>query len=140
MRLGQRTIQKTSSAPILLTGFKALNKLIGRDVYSSNLQLGGPKIMHTNGVSHQVVGNDYDGQCGFSCPKVFFCAMHLSIMTHCAVCSLLLSIMLACLLALACLLLLACLLVYMGRCDGDPAVAVLCAKCGGKRSANHVNR
>jgi hypothetical protein len=35
--------------------------VIGRDVYSSNLQLGGPKIMHTNGVAHQVVNNDYDG-------------------------------------------------------------------------------
>ena len=45
VRLGQRTIQKISSAPILLTGFKALNKLIGTDVYTSNLQLGGPNIM-----------------------------------------------------------------------------------------------
>jgi acetyl-CoA carboxylase / biotin carboxylase 1 len=61
VRLGQRVIQKDSNAPILLTGFKALNKLIGSDVYTSNLQLGGPNIMYTNGVSHKVVSNDLEG-------------------------------------------------------------------------------
>jgi acetyl-CoA carboxylase/biotin carboxylase 1 len=61
VRLGQRTIQKASNAPILLTGFKALNKLIGKDVYSSNLQLGGINIMHSNGVTHSVVSNDLEG-------------------------------------------------------------------------------
>ena len=61
VRLGQRTIQKETNAPIILTGFQALNKLMGKDVYASNDQLGGVKIMHTNGVSHHVVGNHIDG-------------------------------------------------------------------------------
>ena len=55
MRLGQRTIQKTAHAPIILTGFQALNKLLGSSVYSSNEQLGGPTVMHPNGVSHLLV-------------------------------------------------------------------------------------
>ena len=52
VRLGQRTIQKTTSSPIILTGYQALNKLMGVDVYSTNDQLGGPGIMYSNGVSH----------------------------------------------------------------------------------------
>lgn len=52
VRLGQRTIQKTTSSPIILTGYQALNKLMGVDVYSTNDQLGGPSIMYSNGVSH----------------------------------------------------------------------------------------
>jgi len=52
VRLGQRTIQKTSESPIILTGYQALNKLMGVDVYSTNDQLGGPSIMHANGISH----------------------------------------------------------------------------------------
>eukprot|EP00462_Mataza_sp_D1_P008469 CAMPEP_0175150646 /NCGR_PEP_ID=MMETSP0087-20121206/18007_1 /TAXON_ID=136419 /ORGANISM="Unknown Unknown, Strain D1" /LENGTH=2299 /DNA_ID=CAMNT_0016436657 /DNA_START=64 /DNA_END=6963 /DNA_ORIENTATION=+ len=59
-RLGQRCIQKVTP-PILLTGFNALNKLLGREVYSSNVQLGGPDIMYTNGVSHLTVNNDLEG-------------------------------------------------------------------------------
>lgn len=54
VRLGQRTIQKTSASPIILTGYQALNKLMGVDVYSTNDQLGGPGIMYLNGVSHLV--------------------------------------------------------------------------------------
>ena len=54
VRLGQRTIQKTAAAPIILTGYQALNKLMGVDVYSTNEQIGGPGIMHLNGISHQV--------------------------------------------------------------------------------------
>ncbi|RYG42610.1 hypothetical protein EON68_01630, partial [archaeon] len=61
VRLGHRTIQKSGSAPIILTGYEALNKLMGSDVYSSNLQLGGPKIMYHNGVSHETVDNDFEG-------------------------------------------------------------------------------
>jgi acetyl-CoA carboxylase/biotin carboxylase 1 len=61
VRLGQRTIQKRTAAPILLTGFQALNKLIGAEVYTSNEQLGGPKIMYHNGVTHQVVDDDLAG-------------------------------------------------------------------------------
>ena len=56
-RLGTRVIQVASS-PMILTGYKALNKLLGREVYTSNLQLGGPGIMHANGVSHLVVQDD----------------------------------------------------------------------------------
>mmetsp|Transcript_985 Transcript_985/g.1280 ORF Transcript_985/g.1280 Transcript_985/m.1280 type:complete len:2367 (-) Transcript_985:92-7192(-) len=54
VRLGQRTIQKTSASPIILTGYQALNKLMGVDVYASNDQIGGPGIMYLNGISHQV--------------------------------------------------------------------------------------
>jgi acetyl-CoA carboxylase/biotin carboxylase 1 len=54
VRLGQRTIQKTTAAPIILTGYQALNKLMGVDVYSTNDQLGGPGIMYSNGISHIV--------------------------------------------------------------------------------------
>lgn len=38
VRLGQRCIQK-KTPPIILTGFNALNKLMGRQVYSSNTQV-----------------------------------------------------------------------------------------------------
>lgn len=55
VRLGQRTIQKTSASPIILTGYQALNKLMGVDVYSTNDQLGGPGIMYSNGISHLAV-------------------------------------------------------------------------------------
>ena len=52
-------IQKKDSS-IILTGFSALNKLLGRPVYSSNVQLGGIDIMYTNGVSHLVVDHDLE--------------------------------------------------------------------------------
>jgi acetyl-CoA carboxylase/biotin carboxylase 1 len=48
-RLGRRCIQR-SDQPIILTGFSALNKLLGRTVYTSQMQLGGPKVMGQNGV------------------------------------------------------------------------------------------
>jgi hypothetical protein len=51
-RLAQRVIQM-SNGPIILTGFSALNKLLGKEVYSSQDQLGGPQIMLPNGVAHQ---------------------------------------------------------------------------------------
>lgn len=54
VRLGQRTIQKATGSPIILTGYQALNKLMGVNVYSTNDQLGGPAIMYQNGVSHIV--------------------------------------------------------------------------------------
>mgnify|MGYP001081385929 CR=1 FL=1 len=61
-RLGQRVIQKSDPAqPLLLTGYQALNKLLGRAVYTSNVQLGGPDIMYTNGVTHLCVPNDLEG-------------------------------------------------------------------------------
>ena len=59
-RLGRRCIQR-ADPPIILTGHQALNKLLQRQVYDSNLQLGGPKIMGTNGVSNHVVGDDVRG-------------------------------------------------------------------------------
>merc|ERR1711871_1935056 len=61
VRLGQRTIQKAAEAPILLTGYQAINKLLGTPVYSSNLQLGGPGVMYSNGVSHLTVEDDMEG-------------------------------------------------------------------------------
>jgi len=60
VRLGQRTIQNQSS-PIILTGAPALNKVLGREVYTSNLQIGGPQIMYNNGVSHLSVLDDVNG-------------------------------------------------------------------------------
>ncbi|XP_013400503.1 acetyl-CoA carboxylase isoform X2 [Lingula anatina] len=60
VRLGQRIVQVESSH-IILTGAGALNKLLGREVYTSNNQLGGIQIMHNNGVSHDIAPNDLDG-------------------------------------------------------------------------------
>jgi len=60
LRLGQRVVQH-NDAPILLTGFQALNKLLGTNVYESNLQLGGPEVMGGNGVSHLLVDSDVEG-------------------------------------------------------------------------------
>ncbi|RLN37492.1 hypothetical protein BBO99_00001939 [Phytophthora kernoviae] len=61
VRLGQRTVQNTTHSPIILTGYQALNKLMGKDLYTSNDQLGGVKIMHTNGVSHMTAKNHLAG-------------------------------------------------------------------------------
>merc|ERR1712003_364170 len=60
VRLGQRVIQM-QQGPIILTGYSALNKLLGREVYNSQDQLGGPQIMHPNGVAHEIVGDDQEG-------------------------------------------------------------------------------
>ena len=38
----------------LFEGFSALNKLLGKNVYASQDQLGGPQVMVPNGVTHQV--------------------------------------------------------------------------------------
>ena len=38
-----RCIQRADQ-PIILTGYSALNKLLGREVYTSHMQLGGPKV------------------------------------------------------------------------------------------------
>eukprot|EP00958_Prasinococcus_capsulatus_P006038 scaffold577_cov405-Prasinococcus_capsulatus_cf.AAC.15 len=59
-RLTRRVIQH-SQAPLILTGSSALNKLLGRTVYSSNLQIGGPKVMGHNGVSQVIVQDDWIG-------------------------------------------------------------------------------
>jgi len=60
VRLGQRVIQM-KQGPIILTGYGALNKLLGREVYTSQDQLGGPQIMYPNGVSHDIVEDDQGG-------------------------------------------------------------------------------
>lgn len=60
VRLGQRIIQIENSH-IILTGYSALNKLLGREVYASNNQLGGTQIMYNNGVSHKTEQSDLDG-------------------------------------------------------------------------------
>ncbi|KAI5299578.1 rab guanine nucleotide exchange factor S2, partial [Ascosphaera pollenicola] len=60
VRLGQRAIQ-VEGQPIILTGAQAINKLLGREVYTSNLQLGGTQIMYRNGVSHMTAADDFDG-------------------------------------------------------------------------------
>ena len=59
-RLGQRVIQM-QQGPMILTGYSALNKLLGKEVYTSQDQLGGPQIMYPNGVTHEVVQNDREG-------------------------------------------------------------------------------
>lgn len=59
VRLGQRVIQ--NKGPVILTGALALNKVLGRDVYLSNHQLGGTQIMFTNGVSHLIVNDELAG-------------------------------------------------------------------------------
>merc|ERR1719199_464061 len=59
-RLGQRNIQMTNG-PLILTGYLALNKLLGREVYTSQDQLGGPQVMMPNGVSHMQVEDDQEG-------------------------------------------------------------------------------
>ncbi|ETB63002.1 hypothetical protein YYC_00609 [Plasmodium yoelii 17X] len=60
VRLGKRTIQKKGSS-LLLTGFNALNKILGEKVYISNEQLGGVNIMMKNGISQLEAENDQDG-------------------------------------------------------------------------------
>lgn len=60
VRLGQRTVQKTRNSPIILTGYQALNKLMGREIYTTNDQLGGPMIMFPNGVSHLLAETHMD--------------------------------------------------------------------------------
>ena len=60
VRLSQRVVQVDNSS-IILTGNVALNKLLGREVYTSNTQLGGPQIMHNNGVTHKTERNDVEG-------------------------------------------------------------------------------
>jgi len=60
VRLGQRVIQM-KTGPLILTGFSALNKLLGKEVYTSQDQLGGPQIMFPNGISHEIVEDDQAG-------------------------------------------------------------------------------
>ena len=52
---------QVENSHIILTGAGALNKVLGREVYNSNNQLGGTQIMYNNGVTHDVVKDDFDG-------------------------------------------------------------------------------
>ena len=36
-------------------------QVLGREVYTSNAQLGGIQIMHNNGVSHLTAHSDFEG-------------------------------------------------------------------------------
>ena len=38
-----------------------MNKVLGREVYNSNNQLGGTQIMFNNGITHDVVSDDFEG-------------------------------------------------------------------------------
>lgn len=60
VRLGERAVQ-VEGQPIILTGAPALNKVLGREVYTSNLQLGGTQIMYKNGISHLTASSDLEG-------------------------------------------------------------------------------
>jgi len=46
VRLGQRVVQ-VEGQPIILTGAPAINKVLGKEVYTSNIQLGGPQVCAT---------------------------------------------------------------------------------------------
>ncbi|KAF4696833.1 Acetyl-CoA carboxylase [Perkinsus olseni] len=59
-RLSQRVIQKRT-APIILTGFKALNSVLGKEIYTSNDDIGGPHVMFTNGITQTTVDDDLSG-------------------------------------------------------------------------------
>jgi len=60
VRLGQRVVQVDDSH-IILTGAGALNKVLGREVYTSNAQLGGTQVMYNNGEgmirTHRVIND-----------------------------------------------------------------------------------
>lgn len=60
VRLGQRVIQVDNSH-IILTGSGALNKVLGKEVYESNAQLGGIQIMFFNGITHLTAPTDFQG-------------------------------------------------------------------------------
>ncbi|EPR78857.1 acetyl CoA carboxylase, partial [Spraguea lophii 42_110] len=59
-RLGNRIIMKKDSY-MLLTGYQALNKLLGDNYYKSNLSLGGYEVLGKNGIVQCEVVNDMDG-------------------------------------------------------------------------------
>ncbi|KAH9385165.1 acetyl-CoA carboxylase / biotin carboxylase 1 [Nematocida major] len=58
--IGGRIIQKADS-PIILTGFNALNSLLQKEIYRSNIEIGGPSILEKNGVVHKTVKTDSSG-------------------------------------------------------------------------------
>eukprot|EP00127_Corallochytrium_limacisporum_P003164 Clim_evm13s147 gene=Clim_evmTU13s147 len=58
-RLGSRVIQVEGSH-IILTAAKEQNRMLGRNAYASDAQLGGTHIMEANGVTSLVAQNDYE--------------------------------------------------------------------------------
>ncbi|ODN03948.1 Acetyl-CoA carboxylase 1 [Orchesella cincta] len=60
VRLGERVIQ-IKNPHVNSNRYGALNKLLGREVYTSNNQLGGIQIMYNNGVSHKTERHDMEG-------------------------------------------------------------------------------
>lgn len=59
-RLSERIVQRSDSS-ILLTGYQSINKVLGKELYESNIQLGGPNIMANNGISHKIVDTTMEG-------------------------------------------------------------------------------
>jgi biotin carboxylase/acetyl-CoA carboxylase carboxyltransferase component/biotin carboxyl carrier protein len=59
-RLSERIVQRKDSS-ILLTGYQSINKVLGKDLYESNIQLGGYNIMSNNGISHKIVETTIEG-------------------------------------------------------------------------------
>jgi acetyl-CoA carboxylase/biotin carboxylase 1 len=59
-KLSERIVQ-LRDASIILTGYQALNKVLGNNLYESNLQLGGPQIMGANGISQKIVDTTGEG-------------------------------------------------------------------------------
>ncbi len=59
-RLSERIVQRSDS-PILLTGYQAINKVLNRELYDSNIQLGGPIVMGNNGITHKTVDTTLEG-------------------------------------------------------------------------------
>jgi Carboxyl transferase domain len=55
VRLEQRVIQEETAAYIILTGCPALNRVLVHEVYLSNSQRGGTKIMDPNRITQLVV-------------------------------------------------------------------------------------
>ena len=49
-----RYIQRADQ-PIILSGYAALNKLLGREVYTSHMQLGGPKVSTLAGFASELL-------------------------------------------------------------------------------------
>lgn len=62
LRLGHRTVQ-VEGQPIILTGAPALNKVLGREVYTSNLQLGGTQVsfLSNSRIESRMARADLDG-------------------------------------------------------------------------------
>jgi biotin carboxylase len=59
-RLSERIVQRKDSS-ILLTGYQSINKVLGKELYESNIQLGGYNIMSNNGISHKIVETTIEG-------------------------------------------------------------------------------